>query len=325
MIPQKVRQGLIHLYPSAWRKRYGEEFTALLEQSLHTPLDVVDVFLGAIDAHLQLLSGENLSWRMMNMINKLRSTILMVFAGFIGFVVAGFALVGLADDSPMMPLMRTNTSLRISWSMIQVGAVVALLSVVVGGLPLAITVIRQVFKIKQGRPWLLMVPVFSFFALMIYLLMLLLVSRGLIVIPSVASAVTPESFPLGNQLILAGFVLVFVIGSILSTWSVWKLVSSTGVEQETFRYAGKTKVINLYQFAFIPAMITACAMLVMLIATLVWGWLSFSSLPGAFFGNYGLWQTNTQVSYYGIILLMLLSTLLAFIALGRNRKADFPA
>ena len=67
------------------------------------------------------------------MINKLRTTILMVFAAFIGFIVAGFSLVGLADDSPMIPLMKTNPALAAAWTTIQIGSVVALLAFVAGG------------------------------------------------------------------------------------------------------------------------------------------------------------------------------------------------
>ena len=45
MISEKVRLWLIRLYPHAWRERYAAEFDILLEQCLHSPLDVVDVFL----------------------------------------------------------------------------------------------------------------------------------------------------------------------------------------------------------------------------------------------------------------------------------------
>src|SRR5512135_2593966 len=108
MISPGVRAWLTRLYPRSWRVRYADEFEALLEQCLHSPLDVLDVMLGALDAHLQLLNGENVNWRLMNMLNKLRTTILIVFASYIGFVVAGMSLVGLLDDSPMIPFMKTD-------------------------------------------------------------------------------------------------------------------------------------------------------------------------------------------------------------------------
>ncbi len=45
---------LLHLYPSRWRARYGDEFAAVLEERPLGPFDVVDVLLGALDAQLHL-------------------------------------------------------------------------------------------------------------------------------------------------------------------------------------------------------------------------------------------------------------------------------
>ena len=43
---------LLRLYPARWRERYGEEFGAVLASQRATPGLVLDVFAGAIDAHL---------------------------------------------------------------------------------------------------------------------------------------------------------------------------------------------------------------------------------------------------------------------------------
>jgi len=40
---------LLHLYPRAWRRRYGVEFAALLMQRPLSPLEVADVVRGAVD------------------------------------------------------------------------------------------------------------------------------------------------------------------------------------------------------------------------------------------------------------------------------------
>jgi hypothetical protein len=45
---------LVRLYPRAWRGRYGDELAALLEDRPPGPFDVVDLVLGALDAHLHL-------------------------------------------------------------------------------------------------------------------------------------------------------------------------------------------------------------------------------------------------------------------------------
>ncbi len=321
MIADKLRPWLTRLYPRPWRERYAAEFGDLLEQCLHTPLDVVDVFLGALDAHLQLLNGENVTWSLMNMLNKLRTSILIVFAAYIGFIVAGFSLVGLADDSPMAPLMKSNIALAAAWTTIQAGAAIALLAVVIGGLPLALTIVRRALTADRRGLGLLVVPVFAFLALMLYVGFIFAVGSGRVHIPGVLPAVQPGNFPVGNRLLLAGLMLVFVLGAIASTLAVWKVLSRTDVEQETFRAAGRSFNVKVYQFAFVPAVITTLAMLVMLAATLAWGWLAFTALPDVFAGNYGLWQTSTQATFISIVVLMGLCTLAAVFGLRRGRSS----
>jgi hypothetical protein len=321
LIKTRTRVWLTRLYPRTCRDRYGTEFEELLAECLHSPLDIVDVFLGAIDAHLQLLNGENLTWRIMNMLNKLRTTILIVFASFIGFVVAGFGLVGVLDDSPMIPLMRSTPSLAVWITIIQAGAVIALLSVVVGGFPLGLTLIRRAFQKDHHGVGLLLVPVISFLVLVLYTGFVFLVASGQIQLPGVIRVVQPGNFPIGNKFLLAGGMIVFILGAIASVLAVWKVVSKTDVEQEAFHVGGRVQNVKIYTFALIPALITNISMLLMLISTLVWGGFTFSALPQVFAGNYGMWQTSTQASYFGIVALMFLSTLAAFLGLMRNRSA----
>lgn len=44
---------LIRLYPAAWRKRYGDEFAALLDEGHLSPFDAIDIAFGAFDARLR--------------------------------------------------------------------------------------------------------------------------------------------------------------------------------------------------------------------------------------------------------------------------------
>jgi hypothetical protein len=319
-----LRPWLTRLYPRAWRIRYETEFNALLEQCLNSPLDVMDILLGAVDAHLLLLSGESLNWREMNMLNKIRTAVLIVFAAYIGFVVAGFALVGMADDSPMIALTKANSILAVAWTTIQTGAAVALLAVVIGGLPLAITVIRRALTNSQRGLGLLLVPVFSFLALVAYVALLLAVGFGRIQLPGVVPVVQPGPFPPGNRLLMAGLMATFVLGALASALAVWKLVSRTDSEQETFQVIKRSLTVKIYHFAFWPAVVTTLAMLIMLLATLTWGSLAFAALPGVFAGNFGPWGTSTQIWFVSIILLMTLSTVAAILGVMRGRSRQKP-
>ncbi len=324
MIVQRLRPWLTRLYPRDWRERYADEFDALLEQSLHTPLDVLDVFLGAMDARLQLLNCENVNWRKLNTMNKLRTTILVVFASFIGFVIAGFALVGIADDSPMVPLMHTNSALSVSWKLIQAGAVIALLAILVGGLPLWITLIRQAFKVNRRMLPLLAVPVIALLVLLAYTAFVFLVSTGRILISGVVQVVPGGSFPPGNRLLLSGLILVFILGAVASTWAIWKAVTSIEAYSATHP-VGQSLNLNLFRFAFLPAVIATLSMLVIFVSTLVWGWISFTAFPQVFSGNFGPLLTSTRAWYFGIVGLMLLGSIAAVTSVLRARKVNIPA
>lgn len=63
----RTRNWLIHLYPWAWRERYGEEFEALLEHCRLSPLEVLDVIGGALDARLSLVGEAHSTRRMASM------------------------------------------------------------------------------------------------------------------------------------------------------------------------------------------------------------------------------------------------------------------
>jgi hypothetical protein len=316
-----IRAWLTRLYPLSWRNRYGAEFEALLEECLHSPLDVLDVIFGAFDAHLQLLNGENINWRLLNMLNKLRTTILMVFASYIAFIIAGMSLVGILDDSPMVPLMQTDPAPAFAMAVIRIASVLALLAVIIGGIPLAITVIRHALASDRANIKLLLVPVISFALLVLYFGFVFLIGTGQIQIEGIVQAVQPNNFPLGNRLLLAGLMLIFVLGAIASTWAVWTAISHTDIEQASFHPIGRTVNINLYKFAYFPAVVTSVSMAVMAIATIVWSKMVFSALPQVFLGNFGLWQTSTQPWIYGIIALMVISSATAFFGIARGRSA----
>ncbi len=88
---------LLCFYPSQWRQRYEAEFTALLEQSPMTVSVILDVVLGAIDAHLHfhvVEIDENRRFTMSSMFNDPTATEVVVFTrGFAQLVEEGQSLV----------------------------------------------------------------------------------------------------------------------------------------------------------------------------------------------------------------------------------------
>jgi hypothetical protein len=316
-----ARGWLVRLYPSAWRERYGEEFDALLAECLHSPLDVLDVLLGALDAHLGFPLETN--WRRMNMVNKLRSAVLLVFAGYIGFVIGGLSLYGLVDDSPAAQLMNTtDVALRSAWITIGVASIITLLAVVAGGLPLALTVLRRVFASSRRDLRLLLVPAFSFLALVAYILFEASIAFGLIRVPGVARVVSPDNFPIGNKVLLGGRMLIFVLGAIFSVVAVWKVIAGLNENESHLQVFGRVTPIDIYRFALLPALVTTLGMLVMLAGTIAFGWLAHMAVPSWFGSNLGLLLSNTMASFAATLTIMIASTAVAVFGLARGLSAQ---
>ena len=53
---------LVRLYPAPWRRRYGEEYLAVLEERPLTAAQILDVVWGAIDAHVFPQAPEGRFW-----------------------------------------------------------------------------------------------------------------------------------------------------------------------------------------------------------------------------------------------------------------------
>jgi hypothetical protein len=306
-----IRGWLVRLYPLHWRQRYGEEFEALLEQCLNGPMDVLDIILGALDAHLW--SSAAGTWRLMNMNNKLRTAILLVFAAYIAFIVAGMGVYGFADDSPFIPMMKTNLALYVAWTTIQLGSVVALAAVVVGGAPLAWTIVRRAFTSHRRDLRILLVPVYSFLALVLYFLAMVYISFH-------TTILSPPSSALGRAL-LGGLVAIFILGAVASTFAVWKVLASTDIALGSLPLLGESRPVRLYEFALVPAIIATLAMAAMFLASIAWFWIAFSARPDVLAGNGGPMLTNSKAALCVILLLMFAGVAAAIFGLARLRGA----
>src|SRR6185437_7970616 len=83
-----TKSWLLSLYPAEWRERYGDEFVALLDDCQLSPLYLLDIVRGALDAHRQQALPTR---RTLPMMNRTRRAEITVFCAWIVFVVAGLA------------------------------------------------------------------------------------------------------------------------------------------------------------------------------------------------------------------------------------------
>jgi drug/metabolite transporter (DMT)-like permease len=97
-----VTSFLIRLYPAAWRARYGDEFEAVLEEQPLGPFDVVDILLGAVDAHLHLRGLDAASNRQRGFTMSLRLGGVAAILGPLLFL-AGFVATSIDGSDDVFP------------------------------------------------------------------------------------------------------------------------------------------------------------------------------------------------------------------------------
>ncbi|HEY7094013.1 MAG TPA: hypothetical protein VH393_12575 [Ktedonobacterales bacterium] len=291
------RTWLVRLYPVGWRERYEDEFVAMLEDARPSLTDYADILLGALDARLFL---RDTTGGTLTMLTRYRAANVAVFCSWILFVLAGLALNGMLDDSAYVPLMRERADLHTAWLVLQAGAVISLLAVLAGGLPIALAVWRNS---PAQRRWFL-VPAICF--------LLVAAPVAVAVILTVTGVVQPVTTPpsWGHPAVI-GYQILFILCAAASTYAVTRAVRLGSVGEETYR------------FALIPAIVTVGAMALMLGATVVWGLLASATLPDVFYRAPGAWPSNlTFASWLIVVIVMSLATAVGAIALLRGFAAQ---
>jgi hypothetical protein len=299
-----MKTWLLCLYPTTWRERYGEEFAALLDDCQLPPLYLLDIVQGALDARLH---EAQLTGRILPMMNRTRRAEITIFCAWIAFVVAGLAFQRMSEYDDFQNAGATYPVIGVAYIAIQVGAAIALLAVLVGGVPIALFAFTHALEQRRyGVVLLFGVPILAFAALAVY-----------IKIVSGISGVTSQDISgpttLGKELFL-GLIVLFSLAAIASAWAVSAAISRSDVDE------------RWYRFARVPTFVTALALLVMCAATIVWGLALRVSVPQLFNGDDGIVATNTGLSWLMIAIVMVIATLVALapIFLGSGERIEPP-
>ena len=292
-----IEKYLLRLYPRIWRARYEEELLAVLESCPLTFPDTIDMFLGAIDAHLHPYLGARgmpLQERIMLMLRTLRRSLIALFCAYIGFVLAGMVFQKLTEYEDFVAAARTHSLVGISFTLIVIGSVLALLAILAGGLPIAFAVVKDALATKRiGRLMLLAVPFLAFAALL-----------GTIQLLGHAFASQlPKA--VGATIFFGAFLALAVV----STASVCIAITHSKISGDLLR------------FAIFPSAIATISMLCMLLATIFWGLSLQSAVPQLFAGNDGIMGSSTSATWLGIIAAMTISTAAAAVSLVRGIAA----
>jgi hypothetical protein len=127
----------LRAYPLAYRRRYGEEMRALLDEVPADGRTVVDLFRGAVIAHLRPAPGCRTVGE-----DRLRLSAAGVLACWTAFAVAGLAFYKTVEGHAFSAAGDAHPVLGGSYLAVQVAAVVASLAVLVGATPFVVSALR---------------------------------------------------------------------------------------------------------------------------------------------------------------------------------------
>jgi hypothetical protein len=230
----------------------------------------------------------------------------MVFCSYIAFVIAGLGFQKMTEDAVYKAAAHSFPLVGLPFSLVVAGAAVALLAVVIGGLPIVYRILRQGIL---GRRWdLVLYLITPLVAFLVFVGFTLLLTR-VVAPPSATAPVGLRRFGL-----FGAWVGVFLLCAVASTAAACLAVVRSDIK------------LQLFRFAFVPASATVVAMAVISLAVAVWGIGLRADAPALFAGNGGMLATSTAWSWVGIMAMMAASTAIAAWALLRGlRERSAPA
>lgn len=292
---------LLRLYPRTWRERYEDEVLAMLEQRSLSFADGINLFFGALDAWLHPhlgTTGMPLYERMIQMFSTLRRSLLTIFCAYIGFILAGLGFQKMTEYNDFQEAASLHSVVGLSFNLVVVGAVVALLAVLAGGLPIVLSIIRSALARKRyGSLFLLSVPILAFAVFLGTLFVLKAIDY-------------PGTQPVWQLFLHRGLFLgVFIAAAIASTGAVCFAVARSEIPEKLLR------------FALLPSILATVSMALILVATIIWGLGLRSNVPQLFNSNEGMFGTSTSATWLRIVIMMAIATALAIVSLVRGLSA----
>ncbi len=133
-------RGLLGLYPLAWRRRYAEEMTTLIDDDPPSLGGLGTLVSGALRAHVRPGPlGARLS-----PVDRMRLSVWAVFCCWIGLSVAGAAFQKETEEPSFALAVSNHGALGVARAFVIAGAALGAAAIAVGGLPLLWRAIRQV-------------------------------------------------------------------------------------------------------------------------------------------------------------------------------------
>jgi hypothetical protein len=287
---------LLRLYPEYWRLRYGEEFAALLAECPPRPGTILDVLLGALDAHID---PQDTTGRIVRMLDRPRRSAIVMFWAYIAFVLAGLGFFNASEDD-IRRLLNGHSDLAAAYWVVQAGAGLALLAVLAGGVPVALAALRRAWE-RRRRDIALLFAVPPL-ALALWVGWIALLVR----IFASASARAGHAAAGFAFLSLGG---LFLLAAIASTAAVTIAVSRSALGPD------------LYRFALRPAAAATALMAIVLTAVVFWGLALRLDVPSYFATPVTPFGVGYRLAWLADVTVMAAATLVAALALVRGWQA----
>ncbi len=146
---QRMQKVALALYPLAFRRRYGDELSALVDDSPAGPRATFDLLRGALVAHVHPPAGIATT---LSSEDRLRATASGVLMCWIAFAAAGFGFYKTTEDHPFSKAGDAHLALGGAHVAVQTLAIIASIAILAGALPLAVTAFRQARRARAvGR------------------------------------------------------------------------------------------------------------------------------------------------------------------------------
>jgi hypothetical protein len=146
---RRAQKVALALYPLAFRRRYGDEMSALVEDSPAGPRATFDLLRGALLAHARPPAGIPTA---LSSEDRLRATASGVLMCWIAFAAAGFGFYKTTEDHPFSKANDAHPALGGAHLAVQALAIIASIAILAGALPLVVTALRQARRARAvGR------------------------------------------------------------------------------------------------------------------------------------------------------------------------------
>lgn len=213
---------LLQLYPKSWRERYEKEMLALLAEHKVTPATVLDLLVGALDANLNY---DGFSEGVINMVNRLRSGIVMVFCAFMLFGVGWSLLQRITDPMPnFQAVNEAHPELGVLFMTDFIVGCLSFVAFLVGGLPVFFISTVRAMKSKQRN---VLIP----FAISVSCLVAFLVATATL------ASWHHIAFALAHiYVFIGGYFVLFAILLVIGTVSVSFMVSRTNFQLSELKF-----------------------------------------------------------------------------------------